>query len=209
MTKEEFTESNLSKSIDPPSNFNNNEYNNHDRNEKTAINKECNEPKNDIENIQNVNETSISNISSEIYASDFEIFKSKCRVCSLEEFDPSILKKISALFSSEVRAKIYIFLRMCPESTVEEIAEGTNIYSSTVRDYIVEMYRNDYVIRKKIKKSKFGKKPYVYCAIEPTMMARKVSQSFQEKINLLANIDMFFNPKHEAKTVLVNISNKK
>ncbi|MCS3922147.1 putative transcriptional regulator [Methanococcus voltae PS] len=209
MTKEELKESNLSKSIDPPSNFNSNKYNNHDRNEKTTMAEKGNEPKDDIGNIKNVNETSISNISSELYASDFEIFKSKCRVCSLEEFDPSILKKISALFSSEVRAKIYIFLRMCPESTVEEIAEGTNIYSSTVRDYIVEMYRNDYVIRKKIKKSKFGKKPYVYCAIEPTMMARKVSKSFQEKINLLANIDMFFNPKHETKTVFVNIGNKK
>ncbi|MCS3901533.1 TrmB family transcriptional regulator [Methanococcus voltae] len=216
MTKEEFREINLNKSTDPLSNFDNknenNECNETNENIKNKnIGETNNNGKNDLRNIHNINETKTSNISNEIYSSRFETTNKDCidKVYSLDDLDPNILKKISSLFSSEVRAKIYIFLRMYPESTVEEIAEGTNIYSSTVRDYIVEMYRNDYVIRKKIKKSKFGKKPYVYCAIEPTLMAKKVSKSLKDKITLLANIDMFFNPQHDEKTVIIDVISSK
>jgi len=82
--------------------------------------------------------------------------------------DKSLIDSLANLMSSEVKAKIYIYLRKYENSTVEEIAHGTGIYPSTVREAILEMYRDGIVVRNKLDKEGLGKKPYVCSAIPPS-----------------------------------------
>ncbi|MBP2142876.1 putative DNA-binding transcriptional regulator [Methanococcus voltae] len=103
--------------------------------------------------------------------------------------DRILVQNISNLMASEVRAKIYIFLRKFEKSTVEEIANGTGIYPSTVRESILEMYNLGYVNREKMKKEGLGKKPYIYSAVEPSAIIQKISEKVQERLNDLIDID--------------------
>ena len=51
-----------------------------------------------------------------------------------EEFDEGIVDLLSWVLDTETRARIYVYLRQNPGSTSDEIAEGTGLYPSTVRE---------------------------------------------------------------------------
>jgi len=108
---------------------------------------------------------------------------------TIESVDKTLVGNLSSLLSSEVRAKIYIFLRKYPNSTVDEIADGTGIYPSTIRESIFEMYNENYVIRKKMDRDGLGKKPYLYSAIEPVEMVKMISEAIKLKLNDLVLVD--------------------
>ncbi|MBA2862757.1 helix-turn-helix domain-containing protein [Methanococcus maripaludis] len=124
---------------------------------------------------------------------------------TIESVEKTLIANVSSLLSSEVRAKIYIFLRMYPESTVDEIAKGTGIYPSTIRESIFEMYNEEYVIRKKMDRDGLGKKPYLYSAIDPVEIVKLISESIKEKLNDLASIDEKVSGKHIETTLKVAI----
>ncbi|MFU8653714.1 helix-turn-helix domain-containing protein [Methanotorris formicicus] len=102
---------------------------------------------------------------------------------TIENVDTTLINSLASLLSSEVKAKIYIYLRKYGESTVDEIARGTGIYPSTVREIILEMYEEGLVNRKKLEKEGLGKKPYLYSAIPPSEVVKKLSKSLQKKLN--------------------------
>jgi len=124
---------------------------------------------------------------------------------TIESVEKTLIANVSSLLSSEVRAKIYIFLRMYPESTVEEIAKGTGIYPSTIRESIFEMYNIEYVIRKKMDRDGLGKKPYLYSAIAPVELVNLISESIKEKLNDLASLDEKVSGKPVESTLKVAI----
>ncbi|ABR54333.1 transcriptional regulator, TrmB [Methanococcus vannielii SB] len=108
---------------------------------------------------------------------------------TIENVDRKLIENLANLMSSEVRAKIYIYLRKYDKSTVDDIADGTGIYPSTVRESILEMYNTGYVSREKMDKEGLGKKPYLYTAAAPSEIVRKISKSIQEKLNDLIMVD--------------------
>jgi predicted DNA-binding transcriptional regulator len=110
-------------------------------------------------------------------------------VNTIENVDRKLIENLANLMSSEVRAKIYIYLRKYDKSTVDDIADGTGIYPSTVRESILEMYNTGYVSREKMDKEGLGKKPYLYTAAAPSEIVRKISKSIQEKLNDLIMVD--------------------
>jgi len=108
---------------------------------------------------------------------------------TLENIDKSLIDNLANLLSSEVKAKIYIYLRKYGNSTVDEIAHGTGIYPSTVREAILEMYKNGLVIREKLDKEGSGKKPYIYAAVSPSELVKKLSKGLQNKLNEIIMLD--------------------
>ncbi|ABO35282.1 transcriptional regulator, TrmB [Methanococcus maripaludis C5] len=124
---------------------------------------------------------------------------------TIESVEKTLIANVSSLLSSEVRAKIYIFLRIYPESTVDEIAKGTGIYPSTIRESIFEMYNEEYVIRKKMDRDGLGKKPYLYSAIAPLELVKLISESIKEKLNDLVSVDEKVSGKPVESTLKVAI----
>ncbi|GAA0128202.1 winged helix-turn-helix domain-containing protein [Methanococcus maripaludis] len=108
---------------------------------------------------------------------------------NIENVDQKLIENLANLMSSEVRAKIYIYLRKYNKSTVDEIAGGTGIYPSTVRESILDMYNTGYVSREKMDKEGLGKKPYLYTAAAPSYIVKKISKNIQEKLNDLIMVD--------------------
>jgi len=109
---------------------------------------------------------------------------------TLENIDKSLIDNLSNLLASEVKAKIYIYLRKYEKGTVDEIAHGTGIYPSTAREAILEMYKNGIVIRKKSDKEGLGKKPYIYSAVSPSELVRKLSRNIQKRLNEVITMDV-------------------
>jgi predicted transcriptional regulator len=125
---------------------------------------------------------------------------------TIESVEKTLIANVSSLLSSEVRAKIYIFLRMNPQSTVEEIAKGTGVYPSTIRESIFEMYNEEYVLRKKMDREGLGKKPYLYSAIAPAELVQLISESITEKLNDLASVDEKISGKNVENALKVAIT---
>ncbi|ABR55396.1 transcriptional regulator, TrmB [Methanococcus vannielii SB] len=127
---------------------------------------------------------------------------------TIEDIDKKLIGNISSLLSSEVRAKIYMFLRKYPNSTVDEIADGTGIYPSTIRESIFEMYNENYVLRKKMEREGLGKKPYLYSAIAPSEMVKIISDAILVKLNDLALLDEKINGEDVTEVSKVSIELK-
>ncbi|WP_292460414.1 helix-turn-helix domain-containing protein [Methanothermococcus sp.] len=108
---------------------------------------------------------------------------------TIENIDKSLISNLSNLLSSEVKAKIYIYLRKYGNSTVDEIAHGTGIYPSTIREAILEMYKSGIVVREKSNKEGLGKKPYIYSAVSPSELVKKLSKGLQNKLNEVIMLD--------------------
>jgi len=119
----------------------------------------------------------------------FKLLSGAMVVNTIDNVDRKLIENLANLMSSEVRAKIYIYLRKYDRSTVDDIADGTGIYPSTVRESILEMYNTGYVSREKMDKEGLGKKPYLYSAAAPSEIVKKISKSIQEKLNDLIMVD--------------------
>ena len=73
---------------------------------------------------------------------------------------------MGALFKSEAKARIYIFLVVRGGALAGEIEKGTCLHPSTVREALSEMVRDSYLSRAKTKKGAgAGRTPYSYCAV--------------------------------------------
>ena len=62
-------------------------------------------------------------------------------------FDEGVVDMLSWVLETETRARIYVFLRQHPDSTSEEIASGTGLYPSTVREALAELHEEGKVTR--------------------------------------------------------------
>ncbi len=125
---------------------------------------------------------------------------------AVEEFDQRLVELLSWLLDTETKARIYIYLRSAPNSTSDEIAEGTGLYPSTVREALAEMADDEVVDREKRDSEGAGNNPYAYTAISPSELVGSTAEQVQEQLNAVFNLDMYLNDDVDADREPVTIS---
>lgn len=108
---------------------------------------------------------------------------------ALAEFDKRLVDLLAWLLDTETRARIYIHLRQVPGGTSEEIAQGTGLYPSTVREALVELHEEGIVTRQKRANEGAGNNPYEYEAIPPSELVRTLAGQVQEELNTVFCLD--------------------
>lgn len=114
---------------------------------------------------------------------------------AIEQFDDGIVDLLSWLLDTDTRARIYIYLRKYPQSTSEEIANGTGLYPSTVRETVSELTNEEIVTREKRESSGAGNNPYEYDAIPPSALISSIKNQVQSQLNTVFNLDRHLNNK--------------
>ncbi len=108
---------------------------------------------------------------------------------AIDSFDESLVDLLAWLLDTETRARIYIYLRTQPGSTSEEIAEGTGLYPSTVRESLAELHQEDVVTRRKRDSEGTGNNPYEYTAMAPSSLVTDAVSQLQDQLNAVCNLD--------------------
>ena len=108
---------------------------------------------------------------------------------AVKEFDDGIVDLLAWLLDTETRARIYVYLREHPECTSDEIAEGTGLYPSTVREALAELHDEETVSRSKREADGAGNNPYEYEAIAPSELVRGVVGDVQAELNAVFTLD--------------------
>lgn len=111
------------------------------------------------------------------------------RRATVEELDQRIVDLLSWILDTETRAKIYVFLLANPGSTSEEVAKGTGLYPSTVREALAELHEEDRVRREKRANEGAGNNPYEYTAIQPSDLVGGVVDQVQRELNTIFTLD--------------------
>ena len=106
-------------------------------------------------------------------------------------FDERIVDLLSWVLDTETRARIYVYLRQHPGSTSEEIAEGTGLYPSTVREALAELHAEEKVRRRKREASGAGNNPYEYTAMAPSDLVGSIVGEVQDELNAVFNLDSY------------------
>ena len=110
---------------------------------------------------------------------------------AVTEFDAGLVDALSWLLDTETRARIYVNLRESPGSTSEEVANGTGLYPSTVRESLAELHEEGVVEREKRETEGAGNNPYEYTAIAPSDLIRGLVGQLQDDLNAIVNMDDF------------------
>ena len=108
---------------------------------------------------------------------------------AIDGFDEGVVDLLSWILDTETRARIYVQLRQHPESTSEEVANGTGLYPSTVREALAELYEEGRVTRTKRKSDGAGNNPYEYSAIPPSELVSEMVDDVQAQLNTVFNLD--------------------
>ena len=123
-----------------------------------------------------------------------------------EQFDGGIVDLLSWVLDTETRARIYVYLRQNPGSTSEEIAEGTGLYPSTVREALAELNDEGKVERRKREESGAGNNPYEYTAMAPSELVGSIVEEVQNELNTVFNLDSHLGVRSEEQREPVNIT---
>ncbi|OYR38910.1 transcriptional regulator [Halorubrum sp. Ib24] len=108
---------------------------------------------------------------------------------AVKGFDDNVVDLLAWLLDTETRARIYVYLRDNPRSTSDEVADGTGLYPSTVREALAELHDEEKVERDKREASGAGNNPYEYEAIAPSELVRGVVGDVQRELNAVFNLD--------------------
>jgi predicted transcriptional regulator len=108
---------------------------------------------------------------------------------AIDEFDQGVVDLLAWLLDTETRARIYVYLRQHPDSTSEEVAEGTGLYPSTVREALAELHDEETVERGKRESEGAGNNPYEYEAISPSELVSGAVGQVQNQLNAVFNLD--------------------
>ncbi|OIB56421.1 helix-turn-helix domain-containing protein [Natrialba sp. SSL1] len=111
------------------------------------------------------------------------------RTAAVEEVDQRIVDLLSWILDTETRAKIYVHLLAHPASTSEEVAKGTGLYPSTVREALAELHDEERVTRQKRASEGAGNNPYEYTAIQPSDLVGGVVDQVQQELNTIFTLD--------------------
>ncbi|PSP37017.1 transcriptional regulator [Halobacteriales archaeon QH_2_66_30] len=125
---------------------------------------------------------------------------------AVEQFDESIVDLLSWLLDTETRARIFVHLRQHPNSTSDEIAEGTGLYPSTVREALAGLHDEGTVTRQKRQNDGAGNNPYEYSAIPPSELVGDVVEEVQSQLNTVFNLDSHIDRSRDAETEPVTIT---
>lgn len=123
-----------------------------------------------------------------------------------EEFDEGIVDMLAWILDTETRARIYVFLRKNSGSTSEEIAQGTGLYPSTVREALAELHDDTIVERSKRAASGAGNNPYEYTAIAPSELVTRIVKDIQDELNTVFNLDSYINGRDSSESEPVTIT---
>ncbi|UPV76258.1 winged helix-turn-helix domain-containing protein [Halorussus limi] len=118
---------------------------------------------------------------------------------AVDQFDQGIVDLLSWVLDTETRARIYVYLRQHPHSTSEEIAEGTGLYPSTVRESLAELHDEEKVERRKRESEGAGNNPYEYTAIAPSELVGGVVGQIQDELNTVFNLDDHLDSESETR----------
>jgi len=110
---------------------------------------------------------------------------------AVEQFDEGIVDLLSWILDTETRARIYVHLRQEPNSTSDEIADGTGLYPSTVREALAALHEEGTVTRQKRQNDGAGNNPYEYSAIPPSDLVGDVVEDVQSQLNTVFNLDCY------------------
>lgn len=110
---------------------------------------------------------------------------------AVEEFDDGVVDLLSWLLDTETRARIFVALRRRPDSTSDEVAEGTGLYPSTVREALAELHEEGLVVRGKRESDGAGNNPYEYAAIAPSELVGNAVEDVQTQLNAVCNLDRY------------------
>ncbi len=108
---------------------------------------------------------------------------------AVSEFDEGLVDLLAWLLDTETRARIYVYLRQEPHATSEEVANGTGLYPSTVREALADLHDEGTVTRRKREHDGAGNNPYEYTAIAPSDLVRNVAEQVQSELNTVFNLD--------------------
>lgn len=108
---------------------------------------------------------------------------------AVDEFDQGIVDLLAWLLDTETRARIYVHLRQHPDATSEEIADGTGLYPSTVREALSDLHAEDIVTRQKRESEGAGNNPYAYRAIPPSELVSSAVGDIQSELNAVFTLD--------------------
>ena len=108
---------------------------------------------------------------------------------AVSEFDENVVDLLAWMLDTETRARIYVYLRQHPQSTSDEVADGTGLYPSTVREALAELHEDEVVTRGKRASAGAGNNPYEYEAIAPSDLVRDVVGQIQLQLNAVFNLD--------------------
>jgi predicted transcriptional regulator len=108
---------------------------------------------------------------------------------AVAEFDERVVDVLSWVLDTETRARIYIHLREHPWSTSDEVADGTGLYPSTVREALASLADEEVLDRRKRESEGAGNNPYEYTAEAPSDLVGDVVGQVQEQLNALCNLD--------------------
>ena len=129
---------------------------------------------------------------------------------AVEQFDEGVIDLLAWILDTETRSRIYVYLRKYPGSTSEEIAEGTGLYPSTVREALAELHAEETVTRSKRESEGAGNNPYEYRAIPPSKLVGGMVQQVQDELNTLFNLDRYLGDDDlEAETEPITITVEK
>jgi predicted transcriptional regulator len=106
-----------------------------------------------------------------------------------EQFDEGVIDLLSWVLDTDTRARIYIYLCQSPDSTSDEVAEGTGLYPSTVREALADLHDEGQVTRTKRQSGGAGNNPYEYSALPPSELVGEMVGDVQEQLNTVFNLD--------------------
>ena len=104
-------------------------------------------------------------------------------------FDDGLVDLLSWVLDTETRARIYVELRQAPWATSDEIADGTGLYPSTVREALAALHEEDIVERRKREAPGAGNNPYEYTAMPPADLVGSIVEEVQSELNTVFNLD--------------------
>lgn len=108
---------------------------------------------------------------------------------AVNELDTKVIDILSWVLDTETRGRIYVYLRQQPWSTSEEVAEGTGLYPSTVREALAELADEEIVERRKRESEGAGNNPFEYKSIAPSDLVGDVVGRVQEELNTIFTMD--------------------
>jgi predicted transcriptional regulator len=110
---------------------------------------------------------------------------------SVSGLDEGLVDLLSWVLETETRARIYVQLRQSPWSTSDEIADGTGLYPSTVREALAALHEEAIVERRKREAPGAGNNPYEYTAMAPSDLVGSIVEEVQTELNTVFNLDTY------------------